>query len=112
MLKLLGELYNIRENDEQYNYRRAGEDVVAPVILGSVTKWHLQEMVSAQVYVNLLLYHHLQGELRTVGAAVAGIVPPLSQQIVGAPISEDGQQDFAAILEHLLDALVARLMDN
>ena len=34
MLKLLGELYNIRENDEQYNYRRAGEDVVAPVILG------------------------------------------------------------------------------
>ena len=112
MLKLLGEVYNIKENDAQYNYRRAGEDVVAPIILGSVTKWHLQEMVGAQVYVNLLLYHHLQEQLKKLGAAVTGIVPPLSQPVVGAPISEDGQQDFAGILGHLLDTLVARLMDN
>lgn len=110
MLEVLDRLYNIKGNEQKYKYRLTEEHLMAPIILGSATNWHLQEMVGAQIYVCLLLYYHLKGELKRIGAAMKAAAAPINP--TGAPTPSEDEEDFAAVLEQLLETLFERLMNN
>ena len=77
MLQILDKIYNtqftMKQNlNENPNYQ---QKMQTPIILGSVTGWHLQEMLSAQTFVCLLLYYFMKSEFKKIGNLMDNIYP-------------------------------------
>jgi hypothetical protein len=56
--------------NEDPNY---SQKMKTPIILGSVTNWNLQEMLSAQTFVLLLLYYFIKAEFKKLGTCMDGL---------------------------------------
>jgi len=73
MIRILDRIYGLKEKKNK-TQSFLNEDFHVPFMLGSVTDWKAQEMIGGQVYIQLLLYYYLKGELRKLGADVEDFI--------------------------------------
>ena len=106
MITILDRLYGL-EDKKNNNYTLLNDDFHIPIILGSVTDWHAQEMIAGQVYIQLLLFYFLKGELRRVGNETEEHMkdPTKSGRRTSSGI-------YAQEMEELFDIMIEKILKN
>jgi hypothetical protein len=84
-----------RKLNENPNY---AEKMKTPVILGSITNWNLQEMLSAHSFVFLLLYYFMKAEFEKWGKTMESIYTD--------------KEDFVGMFDQIFETFIDKLLAN